>query len=91
MLRVLIATIRNNGDCPCPRCLVQKADIPNLGKILDMRRRTTKARHDDEAYREKVREARALIYEGKYVVNSKKLDRFMQSQCLVPTRVFSIS
>lgn len=58
-----------------------------MGMIMDMRRRKTKARHDDESYREKIRKARALIYDDKLAVNGKRIDNLLKDQSLVPTKV----
>jgi hypothetical protein len=43
-IRVLIATIRDKGLCPCPRCFVLKSEIDKLGQKLDARYRITQAR-----------------------------------------------
>ncbi|KAF8151063.1 hypothetical protein BJ912DRAFT_1071771 [Pholiota molesta] len=45
--KVLLATIRNLGSCPCPRCLIPKAKIPNVGKVYDDNQRVTTQRIDD--------------------------------------------
>lgn len=58
-----------------------------MGMIMDMRRRKTKARHDDESYREKIRNARALIYDDKLAVNGNRIDNLLKDQSLVPTKV----
>ncbi|KAJ6525271.1 hypothetical protein DFH09DRAFT_1329080 [Mycena vulgaris] len=42
-------------------------------------------RRDDAARREKVTEARKLIYEAGYVVNSTKVDDLLKSESMVPT------
>ena len=84
---MLIATLRDMGNCPCPSCKIAKEDIPNLRTPADVAVRVEKARHDDVARREKVSEARKLIYEGGYVVNSKKVDDLLKPESLVPTEV----
>src|SRR5262245_26895967 len=56
--RILLATIRNLGRCPCPRCLIPMSRVHNMGKVLDMKQRKTLARIDDEARRDKVSKAR---------------------------------
>ncbi|TEB19277.1 hypothetical protein FA13DRAFT_1758237 [Coprinellus micaceus] len=48
--RVLIATIRQRGDCPCTRCSVKHRDRP-LGTAQDRLRREEKIRRDDNARR----------------------------------------
>ncbi|TDL20865.1 hypothetical protein BD410DRAFT_725117, partial [Rickenella mellea] len=82
--KVLIATIRDKGRCPCPRCLIKKSDIPKLGMPGDVKRRQTLARRDDESRRQKVQEAQDIIARG-YVVDSQRLNPLLQEQSLVPT------
>jgi hypothetical protein len=42
--RVLLATVRNKGNCPCPRCLVRKEDIFKLGQVRDIQNHLSHAR-----------------------------------------------
>lgn len=86
-LRVLIATLRDMGKCPCPRCKILKEDIPDLGTAADMTVRADDIRRDDANRREKIAEARKLIYEEGYVVNSTKVDDILKPESLVPTEV----
>lgn len=78
------------GGCPCPRCTVAKENIPRLGTESDRLARSELARKDDEERREKVLDARALIYEDGYVVNAQKVDEILKDESLVPTVVRSI-
>ncbi|KAI0038329.1 hypothetical protein FA95DRAFT_1232934 [Auriscalpium vulgare] len=88
--KVLLATIRDKGRCPCPRCLMTFDDIPNLGTAADMQSRQTAKRYDDGLRREAVSAARDLIYNDGYVVNSTKVEELLKPQSLVPTEnVFS--
>src|ERR1700683_3155519 len=41
--RVLIATIRNKGGCPCPQCLIPKQYLPGLGTFLVSAQRQTQS------------------------------------------------
>ncbi|KZT03338.1 uncharacterized protein LAESUDRAFT_660046, partial [Laetiporus sulphureus 93-53] len=34
--KILLACIRYLARCPCPRCLIKKADIPDMGSHMDM-------------------------------------------------------
>ena len=57
--RVLIATIRDKGSCPCPQCLVPKTDLYRISFLSDMSQRILKVRsylHD------KVAAARAVAH-----------------------------
>jgi hypothetical protein len=42
--RVLLATIRDKGYCPCPRCLIPKKSFDKMGLIHDLRARISTAR-----------------------------------------------
>ncbi|KZT20578.1 hypothetical protein NEOLEDRAFT_1158607 [Neolentinus lepideus HHB14362 ss-1] len=83
--KVLLATLRDKGNCPCPRCLVLKNEIPALGQHLDMQRRNQRARKANGEWRRKVEMARGFIYEQGYRVNSKAIERVLQPESLVPT------
>jgi hypothetical protein len=85
--RVLLCTIRDLGDRPCPCCLVRKEDIPQIGAPVDMARHQEQARVDDEERRELVEEARENIRQG-YVVNSKPgVDDLLKHRSWVPVKV----
>ncbi|KIM42576.1 hypothetical protein M413DRAFT_408453 [Hebeloma cylindrosporum] len=83
--KVLIATIRDKGQCPCPRCKVTKEEVSNVGKPSDMNIRKSRARKDDEDHQNRVRAARSLIYQKGYVVNSTYVDDLLKADSLVPT------
>ncbi|KAF8835227.1 hypothetical protein BDN67DRAFT_1015721 [Paxillus ammoniavirescens] len=40
--KVLLATIRDKGDCPCPHCLLPKSQFHRLGLLSDISARLTK-------------------------------------------------
>ncbi|KAL6302742.1 hypothetical protein BKA93DRAFT_827245 [Sparassis latifolia] len=83
--KVLLATIRDMGGCPCPRCLIAKKDIHQLATVTDMRCRHDAAHVDDDARRSKVRQAQKFIYELGYVVNSAIVDEILKAESLVLT------
>ncbi|KAI0309196.1 hypothetical protein OF83DRAFT_1089234 [Amylostereum chailletii] len=83
--KVLVATIRDKGGCPCPQCLIRFDDIPGLGTPQDSQTRKETARHDDEARRKAIEAARSLIYDDGYVVNSKHVENLLKPTSLVPT------
>ncbi|KAJ7076247.1 hypothetical protein B0H15DRAFT_790815 [Mycena belliarum] len=83
--KVLLATLRDMGKCPCPRCKIAKEDIPDLGTDADAKVRVDAIRRDDSLRREKVAAARKLIYEDGYVVNSARVEDLLKSESLVPT------
>ncbi|KAK6985130.1 hypothetical protein R3P38DRAFT_3332579 [Favolaschia claudopus] len=45
--KVLLATIKNLGGCPCPCCFVKKDQISDMGSKADMRRRQGNLREDN--------------------------------------------
>lgn len=75
------------GGCPCPRCLIPKDQIPGLGTESDVKWREQQVRKDDVARRLKVKEARNIIYNKGYVVNSSKVDDLLKAESYVPTEV----
>ena len=85
--RVLIANIRNLGMCPCPRCLIPKSRIDNLGLNNDMQQRQALARVDTEEQQSKVAAARHLIYQEHYVVDTPQVEALLKEESLVPTKV----
>ncbi len=85
--RVLLASIRDKGFCLCPRCLIPRMRLQNLGMALDMKQRKTLARVDDETRRRKVDIAREIIYQKNDAVDSNAVEAFLKPQSLVPTSV----
>ncbi|TEB18199.1 hypothetical protein FA13DRAFT_1649583, partial [Coprinellus micaceus] len=62
--KVLMATIKARGDCPCVQCLIQKKNLSQMGTPADMAFRKANPRVDDDARQERVSEARAAIKSG---------------------------
>jgi hypothetical protein len=89
--RILIASIRNLGRCPCPRCLIPLDRVSKMGMRRDMTQRRTLARIDDVKRRNCVETAREKIYEQGYVVNSRVVEDLLQGDSLVPTAVCAFS
>ncbi|KAF8871118.1 hypothetical protein BD779DRAFT_483736 [Infundibulicybe gibba] len=81
--KVLIATIRDMGQCPCPRCKIKKDEIREFASASDMEIRHTKLRIDDEDRRANVHAARSLIYDKGYVVNSAHVEDLLKECVLV--------
>lgn len=57
-----MASIRDKGRCPCPRCLIQLKDVGKLGTANDTKQRKTLARMDDTSKHIKIEKAREHIY-----------------------------
>lgn len=90
----MLATIRNLGDCPCPRCLVPLSLADRFGTPEDMQFRVNQPRVDDPDRQKKVSKARKLIYgkitkkkDTNYGVGSAAVERHLKGQSLVPTDV----
>ncbi|KIJ11125.1 hypothetical protein PAXINDRAFT_52664, partial [Paxillus involutus ATCC 200175] len=84
--KVLLACIKFLGQCPCPRCLVKKADIPDMGKTSDMATRTIKTRINDRKYQNLIKKARKQIYKKGKGINSKSVADLLKGDSLAPTR-----
>ena len=80
----MLATIRDQGLCPCPRCLVPKRKLDQLGTLADTSNRISKARkYDGEA----VHEARRSIYELGMAINGAAVQRELKATSAIPTLV----
>jgi hypothetical protein len=85
--RVLLATIRDKGICPCPRCLTPKSQFHRLGFISDFMARLQNIR----TYMEQaVLSARNLIYMHGIPVKGAKVERLLKQFSLVPTPVSNL-
>ncbi|KIJ57965.1 hypothetical protein HYDPIDRAFT_34453 [Hydnomerulius pinastri MD-312] len=83
--KVLIATIRDMGGCPCPCCTISKENIGGLGTKMDEDIRRSQKRTDSDERQRKIGAARALIYKDGYVITSKHVEELLKDQSLVPT------
>jgi hypothetical protein len=84
-IRILIASIRNLGNCLCPHCLIPLSHVHNMGMARDMMQRETMARVDDIHRRSSVNAAQRVIYEKNFQVNSTGVENMLQDMSLVPT------
>ena len=81
-------SLRDKGNCPCPRCLITKKDIFQLGTNHDRRCRINNAREDNDHSLENIQMARNFIYGcSGYKVNSKAVEDILQATSQVPTEV----
>ncbi|KAG9014300.1 hypothetical protein FRB90_005422 [Tulasnella sp. 427] len=83
--KVLVATIRDLGECPCPLCLVKLGQIPLLGQASDTCIRTNKARADTSERIANVEIARKIIYTNGYAPGNDRSEVFLKSESLVAT------
>ena len=84
LIRVLLATIRDKGHCPCPRCLVLKTEIPKIGQKVDRRNRLSRGR---TYLRDVIKTARHFIYNLGRNVKGAAVERLLEAQSWVPTFV----
>ena len=83
--RVLLATIRDNGLCPCPRCLTPKTHLDRTGQIPDAKFRI--AGGIRQYLCEKVQAARALVYRAGHAVAGARVNTLLKVTSSVPTVV----
>lgn len=68
--RVLIATIKNLGKCPCPCCLIELGEVWDLGKVIDKQRRANTRKPTHNLFRI-IKKARKAIFKGFKVSGSR--------------------
>lgn len=81
--RVLLATIRDKGLCPCPRCLVAKSQLDRLGMARDQKTRQTIR----EFLFRRVEVARDAIYRLAVSITGTRVDSLLKDVSAVPTMV----
>jgi hypothetical protein len=79
--RVLIATIKDMGLCPCPRCLTPKSMFSSLGLAGDMKRRLINLRSYTMT---KIVQARNFIYGCGNTVDGVKVEYSLGEGSWVP-------
>ena len=86
-VRILIASIKNLGAFPCPRCKIAMTNVPAMGKARDRNNRVRLARKDDETRRKRVTDARKYLYQDHLSFASNFVEARMDHGSLVPTDV----
>jgi hypothetical protein len=89
--RILMTCLKYLAQCPCPRCLILKSNIPRLGMEVDKNARQTLVRADSKAIQDTVNRARQMIFEDGINITSVHIDRLLKPHSLVPTRVSSFT
>jgi hypothetical protein len=82
--RALLATIRNKGTHPCPRCLVPQSNLHKMGGVHDRRNRESNRRTYPM---EDIQRARDLIYRHGKHTSSVPVEAILSPQSWVPTIV----
>ncbi|KIJ33763.1 hypothetical protein M422DRAFT_182849, partial [Sphaerobolus stellatus SS14] len=83
--KVLLATIRDQGLCLCPRCYITKDKVHDMGMVRDMNNREKNVRKDDLPRRYDILKARSLIYEKGVPVNGAAVESILKPLSRVPT------
>ncbi|KAJ7616888.1 hypothetical protein B0H17DRAFT_965405 [Mycena rosella] len=83
--KFLLATIRNLGKAPCPRCYLPKEDFPGLGTVHDDKKRQTLVRTDAHVQDGTIARIRKWIYETGRNVKSTTFDFFLLARSWTPT------
>ncbi|KZT12196.1 uncharacterized protein LAESUDRAFT_754689 [Laetiporus sulphureus 93-53] len=83
--KVLIACIRYLARCPCPRCLILKNDIAQMGSEVEMHRRAH-ARTDNSSMHGIIERTRAWVFQKGIALNSKTISHLLNPKSLVTTR-----
>ncbi|KZP03324.1 hypothetical protein FIBSPDRAFT_1055351 [Athelia psychrophila] len=84
--KVLLASIKYLGRCPCPRCLVEKKQIPEMGTIRDMKRRERLARVDTAHLQHDVNRAREYMFQNGVPATGASVEGKLGATSRVPTR-----
>ena len=82
--RVLLATIRDKGLCPCPRCLISKSKLDQLGLQRDI---TIRISRFQSYMADKVEIARKAIYALGKPIGSAAVEVLLKEFSGVPTEV----
>ncbi|KIK35833.1 hypothetical protein CY34DRAFT_35436, partial [Suillus luteus UH-Slu-Lm8-n1] len=80
--KVLLATIRDKGNCPCPRCLTPKSLFNRTGYLYDIPQRMKRLRR---YFAEKVSQARNAIYTRGAPIKGGLVESLLKPFSLVPT------
>ncbi|KAF7970284.1 hypothetical protein HWV62_24482 [Athelia sp. TMB] len=83
--KIIVSCIRDKGQCPCPRCLVEFSKLEQLGSPEDMNHRVVSLRVDDENNRKKIQTARDYILKENHAVSSKHVEAELKEYSLTPT------
>ncbi|KAK7684228.1 hypothetical protein QCA50_012552 [Cerrena zonata] len=81
--KVLLATIRDKGLCPCTRCLTPKSKLHLMGQVYDMAFRVQAGVR--KYLSRAVTVARKYIYDAGYSVASTAIDNLLKETSSVPT------
>ena len=81
---MLLATIRDKGLCPCPRCLVSKSNLDRLGLRRDV---TVRIKQLRTYVAGKVSHTRRAIYKLAKPLSGSAVENLLKAFSGVPTEV----
>ncbi|KAF9494120.1 hypothetical protein BDN71DRAFT_1393819 [Pleurotus eryngii] len=86
--KTLLATIKYLDGCPCPHCLIAKANIRKMGMVSDMKARLHLTRRcvNSVALGNKIEAVRKYLVQG-VLVNGTKVGGYLKTMSLTPTRI----
>ncbi|KAJ7067227.1 hypothetical protein C8F01DRAFT_1365364 [Mycena amicta] len=84
--KVLLATTRSLGKCPCLKCTIPSEQFHELGTVNDDNRRAKKARVVTKKHQSMVDRARYLIYRAKKAIKGPVVKHLLQPESWVPTK-----
>jgi hypothetical protein len=86
--RMLMLSLKDKGNCPCPCCLITKKDISQLGTLRDRKRRVENGRKDNDDSLKNIQTAWKHIYRKSGAqFTSNALERMLKPTSEVPTEV----
>jgi len=88
--RVILATIKYLAECLCPRCLIQKSQVSQIGSKLDARRREN-IRIDNMERQTMVNKTRTWIFDLGLATGTRLVDSLLAAESMVPIRVSDVS
>ncbi|RDB29792.1 hypothetical protein Hypma_014062 [Hypsizygus marmoreus] len=83
--KTLMASIRQNGLCPCPRCKIPMAQAHLVGTKKDRKARLNSMRIDDLKRQSAISRSRDAVASKNYAVNSAYVEHQLKAESLVPT------
>ncbi len=89
--RILMTCLKYLAQCPCPRCLTLKSNIPHLGMEVDKNAHQKLVQTDSKAIQDTVNHACQMMFEDGINITSVFIDRLLKPQLLVPIWVSSFT
>lgn len=84
---MLLATVREQGRCPCPRCTTKKTDLDRLGDKTDEKTRTENVRTVTRSLLDNISYVRKLIFGDGRAVNAEACEARLRPESNVATDV----